>query len=172
MSTLNQNEYPEYFKPYVEILGEDLKSISTHLESSLLEAIGLLSAISDEKQLFRYADGKWSIKEVVQHMIDVERVFSYRALVFSRNDTTPLPGFDDEDYIRNARANDVPYKDLLSELKSVRNSTIFLYKHLKKFELVRTGMASGNLISVNALGYITSGHFLHHLQIIKERYLV
>ncbi|MET2985418.1 DinB family protein [Aureibaculum conchae] len=168
---LTENEFPPYFKPYIEILGSDLKSIITHLENSLEQALILFSNVLEEKQLYRYAEGKWTIKELIQHIIDAERVFCYRALTFARNDITTLPSFNENDYVAHSRANKRPFTDLLNELKSVRASTILLYKSFDESDLVKTGNASGKTISVNALGYIISGHLLHHLKIIEDRYL-
>ena len=172
MSKLTENEYPEYFKAYIEILGSDLKSIVTHLESSLEKALILFSTVPEGKEQYRYAEGKWTIKQLIQHIIDSERVFGYRALTFSRNDANQLPGFDENEYVKHSSANERPYKDLLEELKSVRLSTVLLFKSFEESDLIMTGTASGKTMSVKALGYITSGHLLHHLKIIEDRYLV
>ncbi|MDY7393928.1 DinB family protein [Aureibaculum sp. 2210JD6-5] len=172
MSKLTESQYPAYFKPYVEILGTEVKSIVTHLESSLEKSLNLLSDASEEKQLYRYAEGKWTIKELVQHIIDSERVFGYRALTFARKDTTPLPGFDENNYVLHSNANDRGYKELLEELKLVRASTVLLFKSFGESDLISKGTASGKTISVNVLGYIISGHLLHHLKIIEDRYLI
>lgn len=172
MSKLNESEYPAYFKPYIEILGSDVRSILNHLETSLEKALKLFSDLPKEKQVYRYADGKWTIRELIQHIIDSERVFGYRALTFARNDTTPLPGFNENDYVLHSRANERPYAELLNELESVRASSILLYKSFEESDLPKIGTASGKTISVNALGYIISGHLLHHLNTIEERYLV
>lgn len=172
MSKLTKSQYPAYFKPYIEVLGTDIQSIITHLESSLEKALEVLSGVSEEKQQYRYAAGKWTIKELVQHIIDSERVFGYRALAFSRNDTTTLPGFDENDYVLHSNANKRAYKDLLEELKSVRLSTILLFKSFEDSDLKKAGTASGKLMSTRALGYIVSGHLLHHLRVVEERYLI
>lgn len=172
MLALNASEYASFYQPYIDVLEENSNGIIKNLEDSLHVGLCLLEDLTEEKQLFRYADGKWTIKELVQHIIDSERVFSYRALVFSRKDIVPLPGFEESDYVKNSRANERPYDDLLEELKVVRLSTILLFKSFNKADLQNSGNASGKLISVRALGYITSGHLLHHLKIIKQRYLV
>ncbi len=171
MSKLTESQYPNYFKPYIEILGKDVKSIVSHLESSLEKALILLASLPEEKLQYRYADGKWTIKELIQHIIDAERVFGYRALTFGRKDTTPLPGFEENDYVENSSANGRPYNDLLEELKSVRLSTISLFKSFNESNLENRGVASGKSMSVRALGYVTSGHLLHHIKIIEDRYL-
>ena len=171
MEKLTEDQYPIYFKPYIEILGKDVTSIVRHLESSLEKSIQVLTNISEEKQFYRYADGKWTIKEVIQHIIDTERIFGYRALSFGRNDTATLPGFDENDYVIHSNANERPYDDLLAELKAVRISTILLFKSFDESSLSNLGNASCKTMSVRALGFITSGHLLHHLKVIEDRYL-
>lgn len=171
MLELKSNEYAPFFKPYINILDKNIEGIVDNLEDSLSKALALLEGISKEKQLYRYGDGKWTIKELIQHLIDTERVFAYRTLVFVRNDTTELPGFDENQYVLHSNANLRPYQDLLVEFKSVRRSTILLFKSLKYSDLEKKRIASGNFMSVKALGYIISGHLLHHLKIIEERYL-
>ncbi len=107
----------------------------------------------------------------MQHCIDTERVFCYRAMCFARNDSTSLPGFDQDIFVANGNANQLDFADLLDEMKTLRKSTIQLYKSFSEEALLRFGVASGNNISVRALGYLFSGHQLHHLNIVKERYL-
>lgn len=171
MLQLNENEYAHYYKPYIDALVADEKSIVEHLKNTLDDAIGVLRNLSEDKQMYSYADGKWTIKELLQHIIDTERVFAYRALRFSRNDATPLPGFEQDDYAAIYNANKRDYKDLLEEFELTRKSIISLFKSFGEEELMRIGIASGNNMSVRALGYIISGHLQHHLNIIKERYL-
>lgn len=108
---------------------------------------------------------------MIQHIIDTERVFCYRALCFARNDQTPLPGFDQDVFVDNAKSNDRDFNDLLDEMNTLRKSTIQLYKSFSEEALLRIGVASGNEISVRALGYLFSGHQIHHLNVVKERYL-
>ena len=111
------------------------------------------------------------MKELIQHIIDTERVFSYRALCFARNDNTSLPGFDQDVFVENDNANDRNYYDLLNEMEVLRKSSIQLFKSFSDEALLRVGVASNNKMSVRALGYLFSGHQMHHLNIIKERYL-
>ncbi len=172
MLELNLNEYASFYQPYIDILDNNSKGVIKNLEDSIRQALLLLEDLSEEKQYYRYDDGKWTIKELIQHIIDTERVFAYRTLAFARNDATSLPGFDENDYVLHSNSNLRPYHDLILELKTVRTSSILLFKSLDNSDLEKTGVASGKLISVKALGYITSGHLLHHLKIIKERYLV
>ena len=115
--------------------------------------------------------GKWTIKELVQHIIDAERVLSYRALRFARRDATDLAGFEEDDYVKNSNGDTRDYNDLLVEFSAVRNATILLFNSFTDEALQRIGSASGSIISVRALGFIISGHLQHHLTIIKERYI-
>jgi hypothetical protein len=115
--------------------------------------------------------GKWSIKEILQHLNDVERIFIYRALRFSRLDPIDLPGFDEEYYLEATSLDEIPYRNLLSEWSSLRESSILFYKNINSKFLDRTGRASGQEFSVKSIGYILAGHTSHHIEIIKERYL-
>ncbi|WP_117883586.1 DinB family protein [Aureibaculum luteum] len=172
MLELSKSEYASFFQPYVDILGENSKGVINNLEDSLNRALLVLENISEPKQSYRYEEGKWTIKELVQHIIDSERVFGYRALTFSRNDTTLLPGFDENDFVKYSNANDRSYGEMLEELKVVRLSTILLFTSFDASDFINVGVASGKSMSVKALGYIVSGHLLHHLKIIEERYLI
>jgi hypothetical protein len=120
---------------------------------------------------YRYAEGKWTIKEIIQHLIDCERIFSYRALRFSRNDKTPLPGFDEDSYNENTAGNLRSLQDLLTELAVVRQSTLSLFKSFSQEQLLRIGNASDKEISVRAIGFIILGHQKHHQHIFQQRYL-
>ena len=171
MLQLIENEYAHYYKPYIDTLVADEKSIVEYLKDTLDDAIGVLGNLPKDKQMYSYADGKWTIKELLQHIIDTERVFAYRALRFARNDTTPLPGFEQDDYAAIYNANNRDYKELLEEFEFTRKSIILLFKSFGNDELMRIGIASGNKMSVRALGYIISGHLQHHLNIISVRYL-
>ena len=171
MLKLPDNEYDSYYKPYVDALVESDKSILENLEDTQKDALTLLANISKKKQLYRYADGKWTVKELVQHLIDTERVMAYRALRFARRDATDLAGFEVDDYVENSNANTRDYNELLEEFLMVRKSTILLFKNLTEKAMLRIGSANGSIVSVRALGYIISGHLQHHINIIKERYL-
>jgi uncharacterized damage-inducible protein DinB len=120
---------------------------------------------------YRYAEGKWTIKEIIQHIIDTERIFSYRALRISRNDKTPLPGFEENDYVDNTDANKRGLQELLTELSAVRHATLLLFKSFSEEQLARIGIASENEISVRAIGFIIIGHQKHHQKVFEERYL-
>ena len=166
-----KNEFAPYFEQYMQLVSKDEKSIIENLVASQKVFDDVLRNLPVEKHNFSYAEGKWTIKELIQHIIDTERVFSYRALCFARNDNTSLPGFDQDVFVENDNANDRNYYDLLNEMEVLRKSSIKLFKSFCNEALLRVGVASNNKISVRALGYLFSGHQMHHLNIIKERYL-
>lgn len=164
-----ESEYVPYYGPYIALVpGDDLMS---YFHSQTDSVASVLTTLTDEQALFRYAEGKWTIKEVVSHIIETERVFSYRALCFSRNDKTPLPGFAEDDYIANGNANARSVADLISEYSGVRRATIALLGSCNDEMLMRTGTANGNPASVRAIGYMIAGHEMHHVNVIAERYL-
>ena len=131
----------------------------------------VLAEISEEKGLFRYAEGKWSIKELVGHLIDTERVMAYRALRFARNDRTELAGFEQNDYIENSNFDACSLRELAREFELVRNANVLMFQNFSEEVWTRSGIASGNQVSVRALAYIIAGHELHHMKILRERYL-
>jgi hypothetical protein len=171
MLTLPDNEYALFYEPYIEALVSNEKNILENLKETHLEAIALLKDLPEKKQHYRYAEGKWTIKELIQHFIDAERVLSYRALRFARRDATNLPGYEEDDYVKNSNGDTRDYNDLLEEFSAVRNTTILLFNSFTHESLQRIGSANGSIISVRALGFIISGHLQHHLTIIKDRYL-
>lgn len=162
-------EYPIFYKAYIEVL-ENVHLIE-ELEICLHDFIRFVQNIPMEKFDYRYAERKWTIKDIIQHLIDAERIFSYRALRISRNDKTPLPGFEENDYVDNANANDRSLQDLLTEFSAVRHASLLLFKSFSQNQLIRTGIASGNEVSVRAIGFIIIGHQKHHQNIFQERYL-
>lgn len=166
-----ENEYATYYKQYINLVEENSKSIIENLVDSQVTFNLLLRNISVDKHEFSYAAGKWTVKEVVQHIIDTERVFSYRALCFARNDTTELPGFNHDLFVDNSHANARNFEDLLNEMDVLRQSSIQLFKSFSQNDLTKIGVGSGNKMSVRALGLVFSGHQLHHLNVLKERYL-
>lgn len=164
-----ETEYLPYFGKYVALVtGDDILST---LSEQFAGTLALLRSIPESQGGFRYAAGKWSIKELVGHMIDSERVFAYRALCFGRNDKTPLPGYEQDDYIRNASFDACALGDLAAEFESVRRSTVFLFRHLDGEAWMRRGVANESEVSVRALAYIIAGHELHHVGILRDRYL-
>jgi hypothetical protein len=128
--------------------------------------------VSEERSNYRYAEGKWSIKEIVNHLCDTERIFAYRALRIARADATPLPGFDENAYAPEMRADERTLADLSAEWVDVRRSTLSLFRHLPAGTWERLGTASGHPCSVRALAYATAGHARHHLKVLAERYAV
>jgi hypothetical protein len=166
---LSTTEYAPFYAGYIQ--EAKAANMIEELEICLHEFIKFVQNIRMDKFDFRYAEGKWTIKEIIQHVIDTERIFSYRALRISRNDKTPLPGFDENEYVINTDANNRHLQSLLTELSLVRQSTIALFKSFTPMQLERLGVASNNDISVRAIGFILIGHQKHHQKIFMERYL-
>ena len=169
MSRPEAAEYAPYFGRYIDQVPDG--AILDVLASGLRETVALLRSIPEERGDHRYAPDKWSVKEVVGHVIDAERVFAYRALRFARNDATPLPGFEQDDYIPAGRFGARTLRDLADELEAVRQSTLHLFRHLDEPALLRHGVASENPVSVRALAYIIAGHEAHHRKVLREGYL-
>ncbi len=163
-------ELPEYCIPYISKVTED--SLITALEHSMSSTIALMDSIPEEKSDYAYAAGKWTIREVIRHIIDCERIFSYRALRFSRLDPTPLPGFEEDDYIENTKAQHQSMKELREEYVHVRVSTIMLYKPMTEKMLDFKGSANNKSFSARIIGFMTAGHNQHHCNVLRERYLV
>ncbi len=163
------NEYPDFFGTYINALKE--VELKEELEICLHDFIKFVQNIPLDKFDFRYAEKKWTIKEIIQHLIDTERIMSYRALRFSRNDSTPLPGFDENSFVENTDGNSRSIQDLLTEMAVVRQSTLSLFKSFSADQLMRIGTASNKEVSVRALGFIIIGHQKHHQKIFQERYL-
>ena len=168
-SQLPIKEYAEYYFKYISVLEEI--TLLEELEISLHDFIHFVQNIPMDKFDYRYAEGKWTIKEIIQHVIDTERIFAYRALRISRNDKTPLPGFDENDYIDNTEANSRSIQALLTEFSAVRHATIYLFKSFSSNQLERMGIASNAGVSVRAIGFIMIGHQKHHQKVFEERYL-
>jgi hypothetical protein len=168
---IEKTEYASFFQPYITAISDNNMGLIENLEYSHKKALELLSSISKEKQIYRYAEDKWTIKEIVQHIIDAERVFNYRALRFARRDNIELPGFDENQFALHSNADQRDYKSLLDEFSALRRTTLYLYDSFSDDALLECGRVNGNTMSVRALGYLTSGHLLHHLNVIKSRYL-
>ncbi len=164
-----RSEFLPYFSRYTDLVSAG--DIIMTLEAQMKETQALLRELPVSMGGYRYAADKWSVNEVIGHMTDTERVFSSRALRFARNDPQPLPGFEQDDYVRNAAFDEYPLTELAAELGAVRQSTIFLYRHLDEAAWMRRGIASGAEVTVRALAYITAGHELHHRQILRTRYM-
>jgi DinB superfamily len=160
---------PSYFHNYINQVAED--ELLTALYKQSPELIRFFENIPEEKQDFAYAPGKWTLKDLLQHIIDAERIFTYRALRIARKDSTPLAGFDEELYAQTAQAGKRSWDDLLDELKAVRKATEILFASFDENQLAHTGISSNESINVLSIGFITVGHCNHHTRIIKERYL-
>lgn len=168
VSRPEQNEYAAYYEKYVSLVNGDILSV---LRKNKTVSLNTLAEISEEKSLFRYAAEKWSIKELLGHIIDSERIFAYRALRFARNDNTPIEGFDQDPYIENANFDNCRFTELITEFASVRDSNILMFQNLPEEAWTRSGIASENPVSVRALAFMIAGHEIHHINILKERYL-
>jgi uncharacterized damage-inducible protein DinB len=168
MNKPNSADYSPYMAGYVNLAinsGDVLTTLAQLKDSSY----NLFTNLNDEMANHAYAEGKWTIKQVVGHLIDAERTFAYRALAFSRGQAE-LPGFDENQYVDNATFNDRTLQNLAAELKSTRESNLYMLRALTPQQLDATGVANGNKITVLSLVYIMAGHELHHLNILNERY--
>ena len=162
-------EYAPFYAGYVAAVPES--DIVAVLRESGREIATALAAIPESQGGHRYAAGKWSVREVVGHLIDAERIFGYRALRLARADATPLPGFEENDYVRAAQSDARTLADLVGELRAVRESTVHLFASFPDAAWARRGVVNGREISVRALAFITAGHARHHLAVLRERYL-
>lgn len=169
MKPPEENEYAPFYRTYVSKIKDD--DVIAILEDQMNETNELFRSLSNEQANYRYAEGKWSIKELAGHMADSERVFGYRAMRIGRNDTTELPGFEQDDYVSNGNFETRSIDDITEELLYIRKANLKLYKSFDETELSRTGTANGYTVSVRALIYITAGHERHHLNVINEKYL-
>ena len=161
-------EYPPFYETYVsKVQGGDVIS---QLESQRVQTAQLFAASTERDGNFRYSPGKWTIKEVVGHLSDAERVFSYRAMRIGRGDQTPLPGFEQDDYVKNGNFSEQSLADLVAEYGAVRASTLALLRSFNAEAWTRRGIASNSPITVRALAFIIAGHELHHREILKDRY--
>lgn len=170
MKRPEKNEYAEYYERYVSLVGEN--DIVAVLENQQTELLEIFKQITEEKSLFAYAEGKWSIKELIGHLSDGERIFAYRALRISRADQTPIEGFEQDGYIENSNFNNTKLSELTEELILSRKSNLIFFRNLTEEAWLRTGTASENPVSVRALAFIMAGHIRHHLKILSERYLI
>lgn len=162
-------EYAEYYKTYVKLVPEgDIVQI---LDDQMKVTMDKLKSLTKEESEYRYATGKWSIKEVMGHIIDTERIMSYRLLSIARGEKISLPGYDENKYVEEANFDNQSLKDLLDHFVAVRQSTIYLINSLSRETLTRKGIANGHEVTVRALITIIAGHELHHRKIIIERYL-
>jgi hypothetical protein len=166
----NSSEYPEWFAEEIELVhyNDLIGGLSETLEISL----SILKPLSDEKLNYCYEDGKWTIKEIWQHIIDTERVLAYRALRYARNDKTILQGFDHIQYTIESKTKFRPWNETLDEYVALRNSSIHLFKSFDEKMLLNKGTAGRSELTVRAVGYLILGHNIHHLNTINEKYLL
>src|SRR5215213_3433038 len=169
MTRPEKGEYAEYYERYISLVEET--DIVAVLENQHAELLDFFQKITEEKAHFAYAADKWTIKEVIGHLSDGERIFAYRALRISRADKTPIEGFEQDGYIENSNFNNTPLSELAAELLYLRQANLIFFKSLPDQSWLRTGTASENSVSVRALAYIMAGHIRHHLKILNERYL-
>jgi uncharacterized damage-inducible protein DinB len=162
--------YISYFQRYIDLVPED-GNLVKNLKEIQAETNALIKSLSEEKLLYRYAEGKWTIKEVLVHIIDTERIFTYRALRFARADATPLAGFEENDYAPQSNANKRKINAILKEMTTVRAASLSFIESLDNKMLKRSGTASNNKMSVKTLVNLIYGHHKHHLNVLKERYL-
>lgn len=168
-SELQSNEYSDYYKNYVYASGE--LSLLDSLKQSSQSISSFLESIPEDKWSHAYGEGKWTIKQLVHHIIDTERVFSYRAMRFARKDATNLPGFEQDDYVINANANNRTKESLIKEYKAVKEATVNLFETFSDANLKQIGTASNTPMSVRAIGFVAVGHEKHHINVLRERYL-
>lgn len=162
-------EYAPYYDNYItKVQHNNLHEVLNLHTDSFADFV---RSIPEQKADFAYADNKWTLKEVLLHIIDAERIFAYRALRFARNDKTELPGFDENDYVPFSNAGVRSLSSILEEFTAVRNATIALFNSFDQAAFMRSGIASNNTISVRALGFVIIGHAEHHRQVLVERYL-
>lgn len=164
-----ETEYNPYFKKYIDLAKHD--DLVNQFAESLNEFENFIKKIPVEKADYKYAENKWTIKQLLLHIADTERIYTYRALAFCRGEKQSLPGFDENEYAENCNFKNRTLQQIVEEFVAVRNSTIQLFKSFNEDDLKKSGIANGAEITVNAIGYILIGHQIHHLKIITEKYL-
>ena len=168
MTRPDSTEFPSFYAGYVASVPDG--NIVDVLRDSGVKLASALAEIPETKGGHRYAEGKWTVRTLIGHMIDAERIFSYRALRLARGDATPLPGFEENDFAKTAGSDARAVADLASEMAIVRAGTVRLFESLPEEAWMRRGVVNGGEVSVRALGYITAGHAQHHLKVLRERY--
>ena len=168
MKRPESNEYAPYYGRYVDLVTEN--EVVAAMEKQAGETAKILGGIDEKRAAYRYAPDKWSIKEMVGHLADTERVFSYRALSFARDDKNALPGFEQDDWMKTSYFDRLPFADLRDNFAAVRRASVLLFRNLPEEAWDRRGTASGNPVSVRALPYMMVGHERHHLRVLREKY--
>jgi hypothetical protein len=169
MNRPKPTEYPSYYEQYISLVKGD--NIIRSLEEQILTMQNILSEVPEEKENFTYAQGKWTMKEVIGHVIDTERIFAYRALRFARQDKTELPGFDQDQYVPAGNFNKRTLYDLAHEFGIVRESNLIMFRNFDEKGWSSSGSANGKEISVRAIAYAMAGHALHHMNVIRTKYV-
>ncbi|HEY1952115.1 MAG TPA: DinB family protein [Gemmatimonadaceae bacterium] len=164
-----KSEYLPYYERYIALVPDG--DVVVTLAAQMSETQALLHGLPSSVATYRYAPDKWSVNQVIGHLIDSERNFAFRALRFARNDPAPIPGFEQDDYVRNAAFDAYPLGELAAELDAVRQSTLLMFRHIDDAAWTRRGIANNAEVSVRALAYIIAGHELHHRDILLARYL-
>jgi hypothetical protein len=161
-------EFNPYYGKYIDLVpdGDIVKTLTQQLP----ETLALLESIPEDRAGYRYADGKWSVKELLGHVTDAERLFVYRALCIARGDTQSLPGFEEDEYVRGASFDSLPLAKIIAEFETVRAATLSFFDNLDEPAWKKKGTANGNGVTVRALAYILAGHERHHRQVLRERY--
>jgi hypothetical protein len=169
LSRPDADDYAPYYGRYIDLVpdGDLIKSLREQFNNTL----AILRSISETQSLTRYAPGKWSIKEVIGHLTDTERIMGYRALRIGRVDTTPISGFEQDDYVRAANFDACPFADIVSDFQIVRNASVALFRSFDENAMGRRGTANNFSVTVRALAYIIAGHERHHLSVLQTRYL-
>lgn len=170
VSQLQSTEFASFYAGYIQAVSDEYNLLE-ELEISVHRLIKFVQNIPMDKFDYCYAEGKWTIKDILLHLIDAERIFAYRALRFARKDKTPLASFDENIYVDVAYANKRSIQDLLTELAVVRQATLSLFKSFSEEDLMQVGTASNHPMSVRALGFVIIGHQNHHQRVFEERYL-
>lgn len=165
-----KGEYPPYAKMYIKLVPGD-GMILQHLKNNFRAIKNFILSLPAQKLIYKYAEGKWTIKEMLVHIIDDERIYAYRAMCFARNEKTKLPGFEQDAYAFYSNANERAIKNILEEYEAVRNATITLFNGLTDEALLRKGIANKKKATVRAMAYHIAGHELHHINVIQEKYL-
>lgn len=169
MARPTTNDYASFHHNYVMQVAEDDLQTAFQNQSAVLQLF--LKNLPEAKADYAYADGKWTVKQLLQHMIDTERIFAHRALWFARQSPAPLSGFDENEYAAIADVNKRSLQSLCNEFMAVRKSSEYLFNSFSPKKLTTSGIANNNSITVNAIGFVLLGHFLHHKKIMEERYL-
>lgn len=169
ISKPDPSEHAPHFGKYVDMVGED--NVIKFLTEQKNDLVELIKSLSEEKGNYTYAPEKWTIKEVIGHIIDSDRVYGFRALYFARSGTVALPGYDQDIWAKEGAYNSIGLSDLSSDFELARDANISLFNRMNEKDLIKSGIANGNLMSVRSIAYIIAGHSAHHINVIRQKYL-